>query len=75
LRRVREDGLDALAAELRAAPPAGVAALADEHLSHLAAAVASARRRQAAELQAAGDRAMSAIPRLLRGPIRRVVGG
>jgi hypothetical protein len=69
-----EDGLRALQAELRAVPPAGLASLSNEQLNDLAAAVRDARRRQAAELQAAGDQALRHIPKLLRGPIRKVVG-
>ena len=33
-----------------------------------------ARRRQAKALADAGDRALGQIPRLLRGPVRRIVG-
>ena len=69
-----QDGLNELAAELRAAPPAGLAALDDEQLRDLAAAVREARHRQAAELAAAGNQALSHIPRVLRIPIRRVLG-
>lgn len=49
-------------------------ALAAEDLSDLAAALRDARHRQAAALHDAGDRALHRIPRLLRGPIRRIVG-
>jgi hypothetical protein len=60
--------------QLRGPVPPGVAQLPAEHLHHLADAVRSARRRQADELQAAGDKALNVIPRLLRGPIRKIVG-
>jgi hypothetical protein len=43
-------------------------------LADLGAALAEARHRQAAALAEAGDRALSHIPRLLRGPIKRIVG-
>jgi hypothetical protein len=69
-----QDGFKALAAELRAIPPAGLARLSDEQLSELARAVRDARHRQAAELAAAGDRALGHIPRLLRLPIRKILG-
>ena len=69
-----EDGLQHLQTQLRDEPPAGVAALDGGHLAHFAGLVGEARRRQAAELEAARERAMRGIPRLLRGPIRRVVG-
>ena len=41
---------------------------------HLADSVQAARRRQAAELAAAGEQALGHVPRLLRGPIRKIVG-
>jgi hypothetical protein len=69
-----DEGLRALEAELRSAPPAGLRRLGDEQLQHIAAAIREARRRQAAELQAAGDHALRHIPRPLRGPIRKVLG-
>jgi hypothetical protein len=68
-----QDGVAALTAQLRGTPPAGVARLSDGDLHHLASAVQTARRRQAAELDAAGQQALSRIPRLLRGPIRKVI--
>jgi hypothetical protein len=38
----------------------------------LAAAIRDAKRRQAAALAAAGEQALGLIPRILRGPIRRL---
>ena len=67
-------GLAALEAQLRAAPPDGLRRLAEEELADLAEAIHDARARQAAELAAAGDSALSHVPRLLRGPIKKVVG-
>jgi hypothetical protein len=64
-----------LESELRASPPAGVHALSHDQLEHLAAAIAQARRRQAAAIAAAGERGLGFIPRLLRGPIRKALGG
>ncbi len=69
-----QDGLKALEAELRAAPPRGLAELSAEQLTALAQAVADARHRQAAELAAAGEHALDHIPKLLRIPIRKVLG-
>jgi hypothetical protein len=66
--------LAALEAELGSAPPPGLARLAPDELHDLAGAIRDARHRQAAELEAVGDRALSFVPRLLRGPIRRIVG-
>lgn len=68
------DRLTALAKELRAKPPAGLASLSTEELDDLTAAVRAARHEQAAELAAAGEKALGHIPRLIRGPIRKVMG-
>lgn len=62
----------ALEGELRAKPPAGLSRLEPAALRDLAQAITDARHRQAAELAAAGDQALRHIPRLLRGPIRRM---
>ncbi len=69
-----DDGLTELQAQLGATVPEGVQQLDREELLDLAAAVRDARHRQAAALAQAGERALGHIPRLLRGPIRRVVG-
>ncbi len=69
-----ENGLRALEAQLAGSVPPGVAQLDDRELRHLADSVRAARHRQAAELAAAGDQALRYIPRLLRGPIRKIVG-
>jgi hypothetical protein len=59
--------------ELRAQPPPAVLELDDELLRDLAATVRQARHRQAAELARAGDKALGLIPRVLRGPVRRML--
>jgi hypothetical protein len=69
-----EEAFADLAAQLRADPPEALAALRPEELADLTDAIRDARRRQAADLQAAGDKAYGHIPRLLRGPIRKIVG-
>jgi hypothetical protein len=71
---VSSNGIKALEAQLRAPAPAGVRSLDDAHLLDLAEAITAARHNQAAELAAAGDQALSHIPRLLRGPVRRALG-
>jgi hypothetical protein len=71
----RQDALKALAAQLRAKPPKSVGTLSAEELDDLVGAIQEARHRQAAELQAAGEKALGHIPWLLRGPIRKVMGG
>jgi hypothetical protein len=70
---VSEEGLRALEKELRGRAPASVASLDDQALRDLGEAIRAARHAQAAELAAAGDRALAFIPRLLRGPIMRVL--
>jgi hypothetical protein len=69
----RKDAMAALEAQLRTEPPKGLSSLTGEELEDLAGAVREARHRQAAELQAAGEKAFGRIPRLLRGPIRKVM--
>ena len=60
--------------QLRSDPPTGLMALAEEDLHDLTEAIRSARARQAAALEHAADQGWSYVPRLLRGPIRRIVG-
>ena len=67
--------MDALRDALRTEPPPGCAALSDADLADLAGAVQAARERQRAELHAAIDAAYRHVPRLLRGPLRKLVGG
>ena len=64
----------ALEAQLGSSVPRGVRALSETELNDLAEAVQSARRRQTASLAEAGDRALNRIPRLLRGPVKKIVG-
>jgi hypothetical protein len=64
------DGIQALRRELKGDVPPGIAGLDSEHLQLLAQAVADAKRRQAAEIAAAGDQALKYVPRLLRIAIR-----
>jgi hypothetical protein len=71
---VPDDAYTALCAQLRGTVPDGLRELSDDELADLAAALRDARHRQAAALADAGERALSHIPRLLRGPIKRVVG-
>ena len=67
-------GLEAVERQLRAPAPEGLRGLDDADLRALAQAVRQARHRQAAELEAAGDKALALVPRMLRGPIRRMLG-
>lgn len=66
---------ETLTQELGATPPKDVTAkLSDDECEQLATALRDARRRQSAALAAAADGAFNHIPRLLRGPIRKIVG-
>jgi hypothetical protein len=58
--------------ELHGPLPAGIRQLTDAQRQDLAEAIVDARRRQAAALAEAGERAFGHIPRLFRGPIRRM---
>lgn len=69
-----ETGSTALRRALGAPAPKGLRSLGDDELAHLAQAVNEARRRQARALAQSGDSALQHIPRLLRGPIRRLTG-
>ena len=71
---IAEKALRALEAQLRGKAPEGLARLNAEQLQHLAEAVREARHRQAAELEAASDQALKHIPKVLRVPLRRVLG-
>lgn len=68
-----DEAFDALRAQLGGEIPDGLRKLDDAHLHDLAGTIADARHRQSATIAAAGERAMGMIPRLLRGPIRRVM--
>jgi hypothetical protein len=70
---VANQALEALRQQLNGKVPMALRELEDEHLEHLASAVHEARRRQGQALAEAGERALGHIPRLLRGPIRRVM--
>ena len=69
-----DSGAGQLATQLRMAPTPAVSGLPDEHQAHLATAIRGARRHQAEQLAAASEQALEHIPRLLRGPVRKIVG-
>lgn len=71
----KEAARHALEAQLGTSIPKGVRALDEDELQDLADAIRAARRRQAEALAEAGERALNRIPRLLRGPVRKVAGG
>jgi hypothetical protein len=69
-----DEAFSALCKQLGGSAPDGLKQLDAEQLRDLAEAVREARHRQAAALADAGDRALGHVPRLLRVPIRRIVG-
>jgi hypothetical protein len=69
-----DEALAALGHQLGGPPPDGLRRLEPSALSDLADAVADARHRQAVALAAAADQALRFVPRLLRGPIRKILG-
>lgn len=70
----KSDAAAQLAHELRGPVPPEIARLAPGDLEHLAGLIAQARHRQASEIAAAGERGLSYVPRLLRGPLRKALG-
>jgi hypothetical protein len=68
------EGLTALEHELRAPAPAGIRRLDDAQLGDLASAIVDERHRQAAALAAAGDQALGQLPRVVRIPIKKLLG-
>jgi hypothetical protein len=68
-----EHALLALRTELGGAAP-GLSVLDDAELEAIAVAVYTARRRQSAALAKAGEDALRHVPKMLRGPIRRILG-
>ena len=69
-----KEAAEGLEGQLGVKVPRGIAALDHDDREDLADAVRAARRRQSAELRRALDGALQYIPRLLRGPVRKVFG-
>ncbi len=65
----------ALEKELGAAPPAGIKALSADEMAHLAQTMRTAKRDQAETLDRALNDALKVLPRVLRGPVKKAVGG
>jgi hypothetical protein len=71
---VKDEAFQELSRQLGGHAPEGLRKLKPDELRDLALALREARHRQAEALAVAGERALGHVPRLLRGPIRRVVG-
>jgi len=67
--------LAALERELGAPPPDSFVALGPAELAALADALAAAREHQWAALEEASERGLRFVPRLLRGPVKKVLFG
>ena len=70
---LEEEPFERLRGQLGGTLPEGLRTLEKGQLEHLEQAVRAARHRQAQALAEAGDRALGFVPRLLRGPIRRIM--
>jgi hypothetical protein len=68
-------GHERLAGEYGDDLPAGLAGLTDDHAVHLADAIAAARKRQRAALAQASESGLAFVPRVLRGPVKKVLFG
>lgn len=68
------DPARSLAEQLAAPLPPGIEALDEEQLGVLDETLREARHRQAAALAEAGEAALTFVPGLLRGTVRKAVG-
>lgn len=65
----------ALESELGGPPSDSLAALADEDLEAFVDLLRRTKARQSRELEDAVEQALGVVPRLLRGPVRKVLFG
>jgi hypothetical protein len=69
-----DEALNELRRQLGGDVPPALSRLSESELRDLAHAIRDARHREGEAIAASGERALDRVPRLLRGPIRRVVG-
>jgi hypothetical protein len=69
-----DEAYDELRRQLAGDVPPALSRLTEFELRDLAHAIRDAREREGEALAASGERALDRVPRLLRGPIRKVVG-
>lgn len=67
--------VDTLERELGGPVPDGVEALSAAQLATLADLLASAKKRQAQELTEGVEDSLNFVPRLMRGPVRKILFG
>ncbi len=65
----------ALESELGGAPPDGLERLTDAQLGAFTGVLRDAKRRQSDALQAAVEEALEIVPRMVRGPVRKILFG
>ncbi|MBO0769254.1 MAG: hypothetical protein J2O48_11285 [Solirubrobacterales bacterium] len=70
-----KDGFGWLTEQLRNTPPAALGALSEADLRRLGDSVRKARKSQAEQIQVAAEQALEHVPRFLRGPVKKLVGG
>jgi hypothetical protein len=69
------DAVDILEEELGARLPEGLEMLADDELLLLADLLAAAKAEQAQELEEGVEGSLDIVPRLMRGPVRKMLFG
>ena len=67
--------VDTLEDELGAPLPEGLEALSAAELQTLAGLLADAKARQAQELEQGLEESLNFVPRLMRGPVRKILFG
>jgi hypothetical protein len=67
--------VDTLEDELGAPVPEGLEVLSAAELQKLAGLLAAAKSRQAQELEQGLEESLNIVPRLLRGPVRKILFG
>ena len=67
--------VDTLENELGAPLPEGLDVLSAKQLGTLADLLAAAKARQADELQEGVEESLNIVPRLMRGPVRKILFG
>ncbi len=70
-----ESRLKEVNAELGAEAPGELVALSNEELAQLAGCIRQAKRAQKEQIRRAFDSALSHVPFLLRGPLKKMLGG
>lgn len=73
--RMSADAVDILEEELGAHLPEGLEVLADDELLLLADLLAAAKAEQAQELEEGVEGSLDIVPRLMRGPVRKMLFG